>query len=122
MKACIEPVYRSIFHGTHWKQAMPKQMIRHLKLAGILAMLLPSWMSLTQAQVLDATVRTETKINKDAAASQKHVDELAKQTQDLLADYRSVLREIESLKIYNGNLEKMVADQHNEVDSINRAL
>ena len=101
---------------------MPKQMIRPLKLAGIFAALLLWWMGLAQAQGLDATVRNETKINKDAASSQQRVGELAKQTQDLLTDYRAVVREIESLKIYNGNLEKVVADQRNQVDSITRQL
>ena len=45
---------------------------------------------------------------------------LARQTQDLLSEYRAVVRETESLKIYNDNLQKVVDDQHSEVESINR--
>lgn len=82
------------------------------------AMLLGS----TQAQVLDSTVSTETKINKDAATSQKRITTLAQQTADLLAEYRAVVRETESLKIYNDQLEKVVNDQRAEIVSINNQL
>jgi seryl-tRNA synthetase len=50
------------------------------------------------------------------------VTNLASQTQELLAEYRSVVRQIESLRIYNDNLERVVIDQRSEVQSINRQL
>jgi hypothetical protein len=75
-----------------------------------------------QSQVLDSTVTKETRINKDSAASQKRVTSLAQQTADLLAEYRAVVRETESLKIYNDQLEKVVMDQRAEVVSINNQL
>ena len=78
--------------------------------------------SLAHAQVLETTVKTETGINKAASSSQKRVTTLAQQTADLLAEYRSVVRETESLKIYNDNLEKVVMDQRDEVVSINQHL
>ena len=101
---------------------MPKQMISRLKLAVVASGLALSWAASVSAQGLDSTVQTETKINNDAAASQQRVSSLAKQTEDLLEEFRSVVREIESLKIYNENLEKVVTDQRNEVQSINRQL
>ena len=75
-----------------------------------------------QAQVLDATVQAERKINDQSAQSQKRVSSLARQTQDLLTEYRSVVRETEAMKIYNDNLERVVTDQRNEIQSINRQL
>ena len=75
-----------------------------------------------QAQVLDTTVTKEARINADSATSQKRVTSLAQQTSDLLAEYRAVVRETESLKIYNDQLEKVVMDQRAEVTSINRQL
>lgn len=75
-----------------------------------------------QAQVLDSTVSTETKINKDAATSQQRITALAQQTEDLLAEYRAVVRETESLKIYNDQLEIVVNDQRAEIVSINQQL
>ncbi len=74
------------------------------------------------AQELDASVQVEAGINKAASTSQKRVTRLAQQTADLLAEYRSVVRETESLKIYNDNLEKVVMDQRAEVVSINQQL
>ena len=74
------------------------------------------------AQQLAPTVKTETGINKAASTSQKRVTRLAQQTADLLAEYRAVVRETESLKIYNDNLEKVVMDQRAEVISINEQL
>ncbi len=75
-----------------------------------------------QAQSLGATVQAESRINRDASTSQQRVTGLAKQTQDLLAQYRSVVRETESLKIYDDNLARVVTDQRNEIQSINRQL
>lgn len=85
-------------------------------LAGILLL------SGANAQVFESTVKTENGINIAASTSQKRVTSLAQQTNDLLAEYRQVVRETESLKIYNDNLEKVVMDQHEEVVSINQQL
>ena len=74
------------------------------------------------AQILESSVETETGINKAASTSQQRVTRLAQQTADLLAEYRQVVRETESLKIYNDNLEKVVMDQRAEVVSINEQL
>lgn len=77
---------------------------------------------LAQAQDLDTAVEAESQIIEQSAASQSRVSELALETQDLLTQYRSVVRETQSLKIYNDNLEKIVGDQQAEVVSINRQL
>lgn len=101
---------------------MPDKLIRRtsglLLNAMAVMLLLPS----AYAQVLESSVKTETGINKAASTSQKRVTTLAQQTNDLLAEYRAVVRETESLKIYNDNLERVVMDQHEEVVSINQQL
>jgi len=71
---------------------------------------------------LQAVVQAESRINQDAAASQRRVSTLAQQSAELLEEYRSVVRETEALKVYNDNLERVVADQHRELQSINRQL
>ncbi len=75
-----------------------------------------------RAQSLDAPVKAQTDINVAASSSQKRVTRLAQQTTDLLAEYRAIVRETESLKIYNDNLEKVVMDQREELVSINQQL
>jgi hypothetical protein len=74
------------------------------------------------AQELDAAVQVEERINTDSATSQKRVTGLARQTQDLLMEYRAVVRETDSLRVYNDNLERVVQDQQSEIASINRQL
>jgi hypothetical protein len=75
-----------------------------------------------QAQGLDDTIQAESRINKDAVSSQQRVSGLAKQTRDLLTEYRSLVRETESLKIYDDNLERVITDQDKEIQSIRRQL
>ncbi len=81
-----------------------------------------SSIGIMNAQDLDSTVQIETEINGESANSQARVSDLASQTQDLLTEYRSVLHETESLRIYNDNLERVVTDQRSEARSINRQL
>ncbi len=74
------------------------------------------------AETLKPSVDVESRINVDAAASQGRINTLARQTQDLLAEFRSVVRETESLTIYNDNLERVVIDQRDEITSITSQL
>jgi len=101
---------------------MPNKFIR--RTSGLLFSAMASLLFLSgaNAQVLVKTVETETGINQAASTSQKRITRLAQQTADLLAEYRAVVRETESLKIYNDNLEKVVMDQRAEVISINEQL
>ena len=101
---------------------MPDKFIRRATgfVLGTMAMMLV--LPAAYAQVLESSVETETGINKAASTSQKRVTRLAQQTADLLAEYRAVVRETDSLKIYNDNLEKVVMDQREEVVSINQQL
>jgi regulator of replication initiation timing len=71
---------------------------------------------------LESAVQLEQAINDEAAGSQERVSALARQTQDLLSEYRSVVRETEALTVYNDNLERVVIDQRDEIQSINRQL
>jgi hypothetical protein len=75
-----------------------------------------------QAQGLDSSVQVEVQINQASEKSQQRVSSLAQQTQDLLYEYRAVVRETEALRIYNDNLERIVTDQRDEIQSINRQL
>jgi len=101
---------------------MPNKFIR--RTSGLVLSTMASLLFLpgANAQVLANTVETESGINQAASSSQKRVTRLAQQTADLLAEYRAVVRETESLKIYNDNLEKVVMDQRAEVISINEQL
>lgn len=101
---------------------MPKKLSHRCFLAvfGTCAMLVP--VSQALAQSLDSSVTVEKQITEDSASSQNRVSNIARQTQDLLSEYRTVVRETEGLKIYNDNLQKVVDDQGSEAQSINRQL
>jgi hypothetical protein len=101
---------------------MPKNLTIRTAAALFTACLALAPVAFAQAQNLGSTMQAEQKINDDSATSQKRVSGLARQTQDLLTEYRSVVRETEALKIYNDNLERVVTDQRDEIQSINRQL
>ncbi|MCF6226411.1 MAG: DUF3450 domain-containing protein [Xanthomonadales bacterium] len=75
-----------------------------------------------QAQSLNSSIQAQTKINTDAKRSQQKISNLASQTQNLLNDFRKVVNETNGLKVYNKQLEKVVADQRNEKQSITNQL
>lgn len=101
---------------------MPKTLRQRTTLMALGACTLLMSIGAASGQGLDSSVQVEQKINKDSAKSQTRVSSLARQTQDLLTEYRGVVRETESLKIYNDNLQRVVNDQREEVESINRQL
>ena len=101
---------------------MPNKLLHKSGILGVSALIGVLALGNGLAQDLNATVTVETGINRDAARSQKRVTSLAQQTADLLAEYRAVVRETESLRVYNDSLEAIVRDQRNEVVSINEQL
>ena len=66
----------------------------------------------------------ETQVNTDIAAqkSQQQVDSLDDETTQMLAEYREVLSQTESLRAYNEQLDALVASQKKELDSIDQQL
>lgn len=78
--------------------------------------------SVAAAQVLDRSIQTENQITRNAAQVQAQINQVADQTEDIVADYRSLLNEIESLRIYNEQLERVVNSQEQEIVGINDDL
>jgi hypothetical protein len=76
----------------------------------------------SSADVLDTTVQTEQASTQSTKTSQQRVENLADETEDLLGEYRRVVRETESLRVYNAQLEKVVNNQSLEISSINKQL
>ncbi|MBE9547833.1 MAG: DUF3450 domain-containing protein [Proteobacteria bacterium] len=102
---------------------MPKQFTKQ-KIITLGALLICGFLTVStaQAQSLNSSVQTQTKINSDAKKSQQKISNLASQTQDLLNDFRKVVNETNGLKVYNTQLEKVVTDQRNEKKSITNQL
>lgn len=71
---------------------------------------------------LQSSTEIRIKINQAAVQSQEKVDRLAEETDKLLREYRSVLRQTESLRIYNDQLERLLRSQEGERTSLKTQL
>ncbi len=74
------------------------------------------------AQVLQSTIGAQNNINSAEAASQDRIDNVADETENILNQFRQVVSETESLKIYNAQLQRLVTNQRTELTSINTQL
>ena len=62
-----------------------------------------------------SSMTTEKRIDKKAASTQVTVDRLAEQTTDLALEYRNTLQQVDSLRIYNTQLERQIASQEKQI-------
>ena len=85
----------------------------------VLALLVTSVAGFAQLQT---AVQVVTNTNNAAANSQNNIDRLSDQTEELLVQYRTILSEIESLTVYNQQLEVVVNDQNAAIVSYNEQM
>jgi len=88
----------------------------------MMGLLLAGPTALAQTDPLKSSLQTQEQIDKNEVSSQKRVDKIADETQSLLTEYRVVIRRTESLRTYNAHLEKLIASQQQEIDSIGRQI
>ncbi len=74
------------------------------------------------ADPLEDLHKAERKIHESAAKSQEKINNIYSESQDLLAEYRTVVDEYENLKVYNDHVARLVADQQAGIDSFNRQI
>jgi uncharacterized protein YqiB (DUF1249 family) len=86
--------------------------------AGLAGLLLAFASSLATAQTLDRAVELREQSNRTGAQSQGRIDRIADETDDLLAKYRVELQQIDALRTYNAQLEKLLASQEEEIASL----
>ncbi|MGX5173432.1 DUF3450 domain-containing protein [Aliikangiella sp. IMCC44653] len=67
---------------------------------------------------LDTAINIETKIAETSTKSQKKINRFAEQTLTMAMEYKNTLRLIESLKVYNDSLEALIANQEQEMITI----
>ncbi len=70
------------------------------------------------AQQLDEPIELREEANVSGAASQKRVEAIATETDDLIGQYRLTNKKIESLRIFNRQLSAVIASQEEELDSL----
>lgn len=85
--------------------------MRHCRLP-LLALLVPL---LAVGAPLNKVVDAQARLERAAAASQRHIDKLADDTESMLAEYKLLLRQYDNLKRYDDQVEKLVASQEREL-------
>ncbi len=93
-----------------------------VKLTHKMAILALMLVSVAATAQLQTAVQVVTNTNNAAQTSQTSVNRLNDQTEDLLVQYRTVLSEIESLQVYNQQLEAVVNDQNSMIQSMNEQM
>ena len=71
---------------------------------------------------LAQAVTQDRNINQAGAASQGRIDAMADDTSKLLAQYRAANQQIDTLKVYNNQLDKLVLSQTAEMTSMQRQI
>ena len=90
---------------------MQKQSVRKLAFTAVAATALTFSASALHAEGLDDIFAVSADGNRIAQASQVRINNIANETDDLLQDYKRILKEIEGLRVYNAQLERQIAKQ-----------
>ena len=74
------------------------------------------------ASTLNDIFSVTNQINDQAKRSQAKIDSLTEETRQLLNEYKTVLKEIEGLRVYNSQLEKQIGNQEREMTEIESSI
>ena len=75
-----------------------------------------------QASSLESILKVGEDKNKAARQSQVKIDRLADETRDLLADYKTVTKQIDGLKVYNERLQRQIDNQVIRITEIDESI
>ena len=75
-----------------------------------------------QANTVDAVLKVGQAKTSAAQKSQQKVDKLASETGDILQDYKTVMKQVDGLRVYNARLEKQIANQLARIADIETSI
>ena len=78
--------------------------------------------AVANADSLEAIMQVGKERTKEARASQTKIDRLADETRDLLSDYKTVMKQVEGLRVYNARLERQIANQERRIADIDQSI
>ncbi len=78
--------------------------------------------SIAAAQSIDPIVEVGKQRTASAKASQAKIDRLADETTSLLSDYKTVMKQVDGLKVYNARLERQIANQEKRIRDIDASI
>jgi len=73
-------------------------------------------------EVLEEVIDTRAEGNKAVEASQQRIEAISDETDSLLAQYRTALKQIDSLDLYNAQMRDLLAAQEKELGSLQDQL
>ena len=100
---------------------MNKQRIHRLSASLLLVVSVMMGTTVAAASLNDIFVVAE-RLNEQARRSQSKIDALTEETRLLLSEYKTVLKEIEGLRVYNRQLEKQIASQEREMSTLLQSI
>jgi len=75
-----------------------------------------------QAAELDTILSNANEVHDQARQAQVRVDAITEETRDLLNDFKTVMKEVEGLRIYNAQLDRQIANQEQEMADLNESI
>jgi hypothetical protein len=102
-------------------RARPRRFAHTIAMAwcGIAAMVVSPTLP---AATLSDVFQVAQQMNQAATRSQAKIDALTDETRRLLSEYKTVLKEIEGLRVYNQQLEKQISNQETEMTELANAI
>ena len=88
----------------------------------LVAMCIGGSASVAVAQSIDPIVEVGKQRTVAAKASQAKIDRLADETATLLSDYKTVMKQVDGLKVYNARLERQIANQERRIRDIDNSI
>lgn len=88
----------------------------------LLAVCVGGSVSIAGAQTIDPIVEVGKERTAAAKASQAKIDRLADETASLLTDYKTVVKQVDGLKVYNARLERQIANQEKRIRDIDASI
>ena len=113
-----QPAYTNISEGN----AIPMNMHRLKTIAFAVIYSVGALVGTAQANTVDAVLKVSQAKTQAAQRSQQKIDSLAKETDDLLQDYKTVMKQVDGLRVYNARLEKQIQNQLQRIKDIEQSI
>ncbi len=102
---------------------MTMHRLRHVLIAALVAAgALGGPVAAVQANSLDSVLAVGKSKNAAARKSQEKIDRLAEEARDLLTEYKTVVKQVDGLKIYNERLQKQIDNQLARIKTIDENI
>jgi len=86
------------------------------------ALAVGGWSGVASGAQLEEILSAANDIHDQARQSQQRIDELSDETRQLLSEYKTVVKEVEGLRVYNSQLQRQIDRQEQEMADLNDSI